>query len=123
MAGVTGIRQVSDTSLARFGYVYDNLSAKDRVYEYAGHKAYAGVQFTMGQTYEVTLMAQYYHRDFEGPLSGRREQRYTASAAARWKLGNRTYLGVSGTYINNESDNGLYEYNRAITGLFIKARY
>jgi tetratricopeptide (TPR) repeat protein len=114
-------RNIPGGMKARAGYMYDDTGAALGEYAYTGQRVFIKAGYRFPENTGASLYAEYHERDFAG--SGRGERRRTASASVMRDFGDRISLSLSYSHISNESADRRYEYERAVTGLLLKARY
>ena len=77
--------------------------------------------------FSLDLYGEYSYREYSGinPLSNikRKDGVYTYSASIAKAITDRFGITISQTYIDNGSNISYYNYNRAITSLFITGRF
>jgi len=106
------------------GYIYEDTGAALDEYAYSGQRVFIKVDHDYTHRDHVSIYTEYYDRDFpHAPPYGRSERRKTVSATLTRKLGARYSLALSYSGIWNDSADRRYEYERAVTGLLLKARY
>jgi hypothetical protein len=125
--GITQNIPLYRSAAARVGYFHDVDTTRQQFWSYRGDKAFVGLQFECPKTIYLDLYGEYYHRNYKGPFEGtgdnRKDQTYTASLSVT-KLLSQTYSVTLGeTYVRNKSNTPDFDYKRAITGLFLNARF
>ena len=126
---LAGITQNITYSLihAKIGYAYDRDLTNRSYWDYNGHKGFIGIEFNLPYRILLELYGEYSKKDYDGinPLSdtNRADNAYTLSASATKELTDIFSITVGYFYLNNDSNIALYKYNRAITSLFVNARF
>lgn len=127
LVAITQNIPLSPTALARVSYAHDVDSTRQEFWSYKGDKLLAAVQFALpGSTY-LDLYGEYYHRNYKGafqvPGDNRKDNVYTASVSATKFLSQRYSVTVGQLYTRNDSNTAVFDYKRAITSLFLNARF
>ncbi len=113
--------------LARVGYFHDVNSTRQDFWSYRGDDALIGLQFSLPKEIYLDLYGEYYHKNYKGPFEplgeNRRDRTYTASISATKLLSPHYSVTLGQAYVRNESNTSVFDYNRAITSLFLNARF
>lgn len=112
---------------ARVAYSYDVDSTREDFWHYTGNKGAARFTFSLPKRISVNVDGEYCKRDYKGisPLSGyrRKDDIYSASVSATKSLSDRYSITVGQLYVRNRSNIDDFDYKRAITSLFLNARF
>jgi hypothetical protein len=118
---------VSANLSARAGFTHDSNSADRDFWSYRGDKVFAGLKLTMPKSVYLDLYGEYYNVNYEAadPVSGikRKDTPTTYTASATKALSDKYSVTLGYLYTDNKSNIGIYDYKRAITGLFLNARF
>ena len=126
LAGVTQSLSYSIIR-SRLGYAYDKDLTNRDYWDYSGHKGFLGIEFNLPYRIILELYGEYLRKDYDGinPLSdaNRADNAYILSASATKELTDIFSITIGYLYLNNDSNIAFYKYNRAITSLFVNARF
>ncbi|MCL4477155.1 MAG: tetratricopeptide repeat protein [Nitrospirae bacterium] len=113
--------------LARVSYSHDVDSTRQEFWSYRGDKVLAAIQFSLPRSIYLDLHGDYYHKNYKGafqlPGDNRKDNVYTASVSATKLLSQRYSVTVGQLYTRNKSNTAVFDYKRAITSLFLNARF
>lgn len=127
MIGITQNIPLSAIVTARAGYAHDEDSTRKDYWDYRGEKALAGLRFSIFGNVLTNLYGEYYNKKYKGtdPSSGERreDKTYTATISATKPLSERYGITVGQLYMRNKSNITSYDYSRAITSVFLTARF
>ena len=127
LIGITQNIPVTTSIIARIGYSHDEDSTRQDYWDYKGDKGFIGIKLNMPYRILLDLYGEYYRKDYKGvnPISGteRKDTIHTYSASLTRALTDRYSITIGECYIRNNSNIGLYDYRRAITSLFLNARF
>lgn len=125
--GITQNIPIYPSLTARAGYFHDEDSTRKDFWDYSGDKLKAGLSLILPSKILLDLEGEYYDVRYKGisPLSGdrRKDRTYTVTAAATKSLSERYSVTVGQLYTRNNSNIAAFEYKRAITSLFLNARF
>ena len=126
LAGIT--QNISYSIIhSRLGYAYDKEITKKDYWDYDGHKGFIDFRFKLPYRFSLDLYGEYNYREYSGinPLSNikRKDGVYTYSASITKAITDSFGITVGQTYIDNGSNISYYNYKRAITSLFLNARF
>ncbi len=112
----------------RLSYAYDKDSTKKDFWDYEGNKGTAGLMFSLPAGFYIDLYGEYYKKDYEdnNPAVSHREREddiSTAAISATKTLSRIFSVTIGQLYTRNKSNIDIYDYERAITSLFINARF
>ena len=118
---------IADTALLRLGYSHDVDNAKVSYWSYNGDKGEAELQWNLPHKIFIDLYGEYYVKDYQGIFPGTGKERYdkisTGSISATKDFSERFSVTLGQLYMNNKSNIDIYDYNRAITSLFVNVRF
>ncbi len=127
LVAVTQNIPLSPAVSARVGYAHDVDSTRQDFWSYQGDKLLAAVQFALSRSVYLDLSGEYYRRNYEGPFQvpgdNRKDKEYTASVSATKLLSQNYSVSVGQLYVRNKSNTEVFDYKRAITSLFLNARF
>jgi len=127
LIGITQNIPVNTSIIARIGYSHDEDSTRKDYWDYRGDRGFLGIKFNLPIRVLLDLYGEYYRKDYKGvnPFSGteRKDTIHTYSASLTRALTDRYSITIGESYIRNNSNIGLYDYRRAITSLFLNARF
>ena len=127
LIGITQDIPVHPSILAKFGYSHDEDSTRKDYWDYSGDKGFIGVKFNMPYRIFLDLYGEYYRKGYDGinPLSdsNRKDKTHTYSVSATKALTDRYSITIGQLYTRNESNITAYDYKRAITSIFLNARF
>ncbi|MFZ3064513.1 MAG: tetratricopeptide repeat protein [Nitrospirota bacterium] len=126
LAGIT--QNISYSIIhSRLGYAYDKDITKKDYWDYNGHKGFIDIMLKLPYRFSLDLYGEYSYREYSGinPLSNikRKDGVYTYSASISKAITDWFGVTISQTYIDNGSNIIYYNYNRAITSLFLTGRF
>ncbi len=127
LVGITQQLPLHPAVLARIGYFHDVNSTRQPFWSYEGDDLLIGFRFSLPKDIYLDLYGEYYHKNYKGPFEplseNRRDRTYTASVSATKPLSQRYSVTLGQAYVRNESNTSVFDYNRAITSLFVNARF
>jgi hypothetical protein len=113
--------------LTKIGYSYDRDLTKKSYWDYNGHKGFIDFRISLPYRILLDLYGEYYNRNYDGidPFTGtkRKDNVYTYSASLTKELTDIFSITVGQLYIDSDSNITAYDYKRAITSLFVNARF
>ncbi|MCL5024187.1 MAG: tetratricopeptide repeat protein [Nitrospirae bacterium] len=124
---VQNIPLYGNIALAKLGYFRDNDGTRQAVWDYNGQRVIAALQFALPQRILIDLSAEYYRKHYKGafvdggPL--RRDLVRTASISVTKLLSERYSITAGEFYTRNKSNTPEFDYTRAVTSLFLTARF
>jgi tetratricopeptide (TPR) repeat protein len=127
LVGITQNMPLHRAVLARIGFSHDVDSTRQAFWSYRGDKALIGLQFALPRSIYLDLYGEYYHRNYRGPFEipgeDRKDRTYTASISATRLLSEHYSATVGQVIARNKSNTPVFDYKRAVTGLFLNARF
>jgi hypothetical protein len=128
MAGITQNVPLGSIALLRLGYAYDTDSTREDFWDYEGHKGSAGMQVILPAGFSIDLSGEYYWKDYEDNDPSvsdetREDETGTVAISITKTLSDIFSITIGQLYMNNQSNIDAYDYERAITSLFINARF
>lgn len=128
LIGITQNFPIGNSIAAKVGYSHDEDSTKKDYWDYSGDKVFLGLRFSMPYRSFLDLYGDYYKRDYDGadPAisdANRNDTSRTYSASLTKAFGDRYSLTLAQLYTRNRSNIEAYDYNRAITSLFLNVRF
>lgn len=113
--------------LTKLGYSYDKDITKKAYWDYDGHKGFIDFRISLPYRISLDLYGEYYNRKYDGidPFTAtkRKDNVYTYSASVTKELTDMLSITIGQLYIDNDSNISAYDYKRAITSLFVNARF
>lgn len=107
-------------------YSYDRNSANADYWTYDGNQIAGSLNYT-DPKWRIDLKAEYYDKQFKGeyPLSitTRHDKTETYTASLARSLSRKLSINLGQVFIRNRSNIGFYDYNRAISSLFLMAMF
>ena len=127
LIGATQNIPVTGSVTARIGYAHDEESAEAEYWGYSGDKGLIGMRFNLPHRIFAELSWEYTKRDYDGinPASGseRKDNINTYSGTVTKALTDKYSITIGESYTRNKSNIPLYDYKRAITSIFLNARF
>lgn len=127
LVAVTQNIPLSPSVAARVGYAHDTDSTRQGFWSYRGDKLLAAVQFALLRSIYLDVYSEYYHRNYKGPFQvpgdNRKDKDYTASVSITKLLSKNYSITVGQLYERNKSNTADFDYKRAITSLYLNARF
>lgn len=127
LAGITQVISVYPPIQARLGYAYDKDITKKDYWDYDGHKGFVDIEIKLPYRFSIDLYGEYHYREYKGinPISNieRKDGVYTYSASITKAITDRFSITLGQAYTDNGSTIAYYNYNRAITSLFLTGRF
>jgi len=124
---ITQTVPIADTATLRVGYAYDADKTEASYWDYRGNKGLAELKLTLPCRIYIDLYGEYYVRDYRGIYPGTSTERYdwisTGTFSATKILSERFSVTLGQLYTNNKSSIDLFDYDRAITSLFVNVRF
>lgn len=125
--GITQNIPLHPSVLARVGYSHDVQAAKEAFWHYRGNKGTAGLVFLLPHKILLNLDGEYYsqrYRDIDPASGEKRKDKITTVAISITKaLSDRYSITLGQLYTRNKSNLAAFDYERAITSLFLNARF
>lgn len=110
-----------------FGYAYDKDITRKDYWNYDGHKGFIDFGFKLPYKLSLDLYGEYNYRAYHGISPDfdkeRKDKAYTCSASVTKAITDSFGITISQSYTDNGSNISYYNYNRAITSLFLNARF
>jgi len=112
----------------RAGYTYDRDFTRDDFWAYSGNRGFAGLAIKFLQSLSMDIYGEYYDKGYKGVdpaifASARHDRVQTYSIALTQKLTKTLSVVVGQMYIRNKSNIIEFDYKRAITSIFLTARF
>lgn len=127
LLGITQNIPISNSISARVGYAHDEESDEADYWGYSGDKGLIGMRFNLPHRIFADLSWEHTKRDYDGinPASGseRKDSINTYSGTVTKALTDRYSITIGESYTRNKSNIPLYDYKRAITSIFLNARF
>ncbi len=127
LIGITQNIPVSNFISAKAGYSHDEDSTRKAFWDYKGDKVFMGIRFNMPHRVFLDLNGEYYSKKYEGasPISNskRKDIVHTYSGTVTKALTDRCSMTIGQSYTRNKSNITPYDYKRAITSIFLNARF
>jgi hypothetical protein len=109
------------------GYAHVINSARTSNWDFQGDRVIAGIRSVLPFQLTADIYGEYYRRSYGGldPTFSvtREDQQYSVSASLERKLTERISLVLNELYTRNHSNVKTFDYERSITGLFMKVRF
>lgn len=125
--GVTQLVPLSANIQMRLGYAHDVNATRDDFWHYRGDRGAVGLSFILPYKIFLNLDADYYVQKYNGkdPDTGtnRKDKTFTGAASVTKVLSDIFSVTLGQVYVNDDSNMAAFSYNRAITSLFISARF
>jgi tetratricopeptide (TPR) repeat protein len=127
-AGFTHTVPVGKSSSFRGGYSHDEDLTRAGFWDYHGDRVAIGFRASLPFDSLAEISGEYYHKRYAGgdpsfPGVTRDDSQYTASATLMRMLTKTFTLMAMEQYTRNRSNIGTFDYARAVTSLFINARF
>ncbi len=127
MIGITQSIPLNSFVVARAGYSHDVDTTRQQFWSYRGDKAFIGFQAALPSSIYLDLYGEYYNKNYRGPFEApgenRKDKTYTGSLSATKALSQNYSVTVGQLYARNKSNTAVFDYKRAITSLFLNARF
>ncbi|GAB4411888.1 MAG: hypothetical protein OHK0032_07820 [Thermodesulfovibrionales bacterium] len=127
LIGITQNIPLTGSVSARLGYSHDVDSTRKDYWDYSGDKGFMSVRFNMQYRILIDLYGEYYRRDYDGvsPYSDskRKDIIHTYAVSVTKGLSDRCSITIGQSYTRNTSNITAYDYKRAITSIFLNARF
>lgn len=124
---ITQTVPIADTATLQVGYSYDADKTEASYWDYRGNKGLAELKLTLPCSIYIDLYGEYYVRDYRGIYPGMSKKRYdwisTGTISATKVLSEIFSVTLGQLYTNNKSSIDIYDYDRAITSLFVNVRF
>ncbi len=118
---------IADAAMLRVGYSYDADKTEESYWDYRGNKGLAELKLTLPHSIYIDLYGEYYIKDYRDIYPGTNTERYdwisTGTISATKILSERFSVTLGQLYTNNKSSIDLYDYDRAITSLFVNVGF
>lgn len=118
---------ITKTAQLRAGYSYDEDNVDASHWDYRGNKGLAEIKITLPYRIYLDLYGEYYNRNYEGVYPSTGKQRFdwisTGIITATKLLSERFSITLGQLYTNNKSSIDIFDYDRAITSLFVNVRF
>ncbi|MEW6586584.1 MAG: hypothetical protein AB1442_13385, partial [Nitrospirota bacterium] len=125
--GVTCSVPVGSYGSVKVGYAYDSEKTREDFWDYTGNKVLAGLQVNLPYQLYLDLYGEYLTKNYGGLFPSTTDRREdiakTASISFTKILSDTFSLSAGQLYRRNKSNSDLFDYNRAISSLFINARF
>ena len=125
--GVMQNIQIIPSIKARLIYSHDVDATQEDFWHYRGNRGALGLSFILPYKIFMDLYGEYYVQDYNGknPETGenRKDKIFTGSIQATKVLSDIFSVTVGQLYTKDNSNIPAFAYNRAITSLFITARF
>lgn len=106
---------------------HDVNATRDDFWHYRGDRGAVGLSFILPYKIFLNLDADYYVQKYNGkdPDTGtnRKDKTFTGAASVTKVLSDIFSVTLGQVYVNDDSNMAAFSYNRAITSLFISARF
>lgn len=126
MLGAVQVLPLGKTCKLKLGYSYETLSADQEPQDYTSNLVFADLQHSFSRTLSSNLYAQYasyQYGDLPNGDEGRTDKTTRVLLSLKKILTERYSLTLSYLSESNSSESSLYEFDRAITGAAITARF
>ncbi len=128
LAGITQYLPLSGTVQARVGFAHDRDSTRNDFWAYRGNKGFASLTIRLLEGLGADLYGEYYDKKYIGidpSISGnaRHDKVATYSLALTKKLSDRFSIVLGQLFVRNQSNIDVFDYKRAITSVFLTARF
>lgn len=142
VAGLTQVVPVGPRNTnVRTGYRYHRYFSRGNDYSFQGHEVHAGFDTDLPADIKLDARASYTYQPYEHPstfpdpsevfsgvpysLSGtsRRDNIFRLDVSMSRRLTRRTELEARYTYVDNESNTDVFDFDRQIFGLYLTARF
>lgn len=126
-AGITQLIPVADFLALKAGYAFDKDNTKKDFWSYNGNKYFGNLTVKLMRSLSADLYGEYCNRNytgvFPGPSVQRRDDIQTYSLTVTKGLSKNFSLVLGQFYVRNKSSITAFDYKRAITSMFITARF
>lgn len=128
LGGITQLIPLSDVVEFRAGYTYDKDSTRKDFWAYRGNRGFGNLAIKLPHSVSVDLYGEYYDKSYEGAdPSGtgivRHDKVQTYSISLTKKLSQHFSIALGEIYVRNQSNIDVFDYKRAITSIFLTARF
>ena len=128
LVGVTQQVPLGSVMELRAGYTYDHDSTRNDFWAYRGNRGFANLAIKFLQSLTADLYGEYYDKRYEGidpAISGsaRHDKVQTYSLTLTKRLSHTFSVVVGQLYVRNQSNIDAFDYKRAITSVFLTARF
>lgn len=128
LVGVTQYVPIGDVMGVKAGYTYDNDSAQKDFWAYRGNKGFMNLDIKLMQRLSLDLYGEYYDQRYRGVNtawsdSARHDKVQTYSVTFTQRLSDSFSVVVGQLYVRNKSNISDFDYKRAITSVFLTARF
>lgn len=118
---------LSSAVVLKLGYGYDKDTTREAFWNYKGNKGTAELQATFPYSIYADLYVEYYRKKYEEEYPGTDEERddkvTTLTLTLTKTLSKMFSVTLGQTYVRNKSNIDVFDYDRAITGLFLNVRF
>jgi hypothetical protein len=125
--GITQNISLNPSVQARLTYSHDSDSTRDSFWHYRGDKGVLGLSFALPEKIFLNLDAEYYVQRYEGkdPETGanRKDKIFTGAISATKVLSDVFSVTLAQLYTRDNSNLAAFDYKRAVTSLFVNARF
>ena len=128
LIGITQYLPLGGAGEARVGYAHDRDSTRKDFWAYRGNKGFADLAIRPIEGLVADLYGEYYDKNYIGinsSISGnaRHDRVYTYSLTLTKKLSDRFSVVLGQLFVRNKSNIDVFDYKRAITSVFLTARF
>lgn len=124
LAGITQYIPLTRSCLLGLNYTYDYDSAAEKYWSYRGNAGHVDLRFDLGKSWVLDLYGQYYRKDYKADYPGtstmRVDKMMTFSSNVTKTFASRFDITAGWTYVNNNSNIDVFEYDRNIATLTIR---
>jgi len=124
LAGITQYIPLARSCLLGLNYTYDYDFAAEKYWSYRGNAGHVDLRLDMGKSWVLDLYGQYYRKDYKADYPGtsttRVDKMMTFSSNVTKTFASRFDITAGWTYVNNNSNIDVFEYDRNIATLTIK---
>jgi hypothetical protein len=111
----------------RAGYIYDKDSTRKDFWAYRGNRGFGSLAIKLLESVSADLYGEYYDKNYQGidPASGsaRHDKVQTYSISLSKRLSQHFSVVLGELYVRNQSNIDVFDYKRAITSIFLTARF
>lgn len=111
----------------RAGYIYDKDSTRKDFWAYRGNRGFGSLAIKLPESVSADLYGEYYDKNYQGidPASGsaRHDKVQTYSISLSKRLSQHFSVVLGELYVRNQSNIDVFDYKRAITSIFLTARF
>jgi hypothetical protein len=127
LVGVTQHFQLCSFVDSSIGYTHDRDSTRKDYWDYKGNKVFLGLIFKLPRGIYVDLYGEYYDKDYDGtsPYStgARKDDIQTYSLSVTKRLSEKLSISAGQLYIRNKSNVDVFDYERAVSSVYVTARF